>query len=90
VPPAYSLLKLWFEVLWRRGVKAPMSSTPKRFSRWHLGVVPRDGRFQVVNDSHEAVCVCWGLDEAKALIELHNCLDPIRDRDDWLFYRDKG
>jgi hypothetical protein len=84
------LSKLWFEVLRRRNVKALTSSTSKRFSPWHLGVVPRDGKFQVVNDFHEVVCICSERQEAVEIIEMHNSQDPIRNRDDWLFYRDKG
>jgi hypothetical protein len=43
-----------------------------------------------VNDFHEVVCICSERQEAVEIIEMHNSQDPIRNRDDWLFYRDKG
>lgn len=63
-----------------------MSSMPKPFSRWRA--VPLDGHWRVVNDEGLVVADRCTLEDAGAIASAHNQLDPIRDREDWLFYRD--
>ena len=42
----------------------------------------------MVNDEKEVVCSVFKLHDAEAIALCHNELDPIKNREDWLFYRD--
>jgi hypothetical protein len=58
-----------------------------RFDHWYAGQDPRTGRSRVVADGGRVVCNDCTVEDANDIAVRHNAADPIKSREDWLWYR---